>query len=425
MNNQKVLRDLKTQKSKNIQMMAEFAALDSMSDEQRSAFDSAESGIADLERRIRAAEIACAADDVQVETSESVPLVGDQKVLQLRSECRSANYLKAALNKKLVTGAEAEYQKECEVGDFGIPIDLFETEQRAITPAGNTVGVNMQPIQPLIFAQSMAMQHLNVSSPSVPSGTFAQATITTSVTASGQAKGATAPATAGAITVSTTTPHRVQGTVEFAIEDILAVGTDNFESVFRQNLSLALSAELDRLLLEGDNATTGEVSGFLDLITAPSATTPASGTVSFADGVDMFFSQVDGVFASNVQNVKLLTGVEAYRQLASDFRADEDSMTFSDWVMKNSGGLHTTPRLDDSDELSNKGSPGIFYKSGGNGMPMPMLTAVCPNWGSVSIDDIYSGAGEGQRSFTMSVYIGDLIIVQPSAYGRVSIRTVT
>ena len=50
-------------------------------------------------------------------------------------------------------------------------------------------------------------------------------------------------------------------------------------------------------------------------------------------------------------------------------------------------------------------------------MPQPMRTAVCPHWGYLSIDDIYTGARKGQRRYVLSVLIGDVILVQPSAYG--------
>ena len=54
---------------------------------------------------------------------------------------------------------------------------------------------------------------------------------------------------------------------------------------------------------------------------------------------------------------------------------------------------------------------------------MGMRTAVVPHWGYLSIDDIYSGARKGERRFVVSVLVGDLILVQPDAYSRVSFRT--
>ena len=49
-----------------------------------------------------------------------------------------------------------------------------------------------------------------------------------------------------------------------------------------------------------------------------------------------------------------------------------------------------------------------------------MRTAVCPHWNEISIDDIYSGSGKGERYFTMHVLLGDVILVQPAAYAKIS-----
>ena len=51
-----------------------------------------------------------------------------------------------------------------------------------------------------------------------------------------------------------------------------------------------------------------------------------------------------------------------------------------------------------------------------------MRTAVCPHWGEISIDDIYSGSAAGTRAFTMHVILGDVILVQPGAYSQVSFK---
>ena len=50
----------------------------------------------------------------------------------------------------------------------------------------------------------------------------------------------------GALTVGTTTPHRVGASLALTLEDIAAVGQANFEAALRENVSLALSAELGR-----------------------------------------------------------------------------------------------------------------------------------------------------------------------------------
>ena len=52
-------------------------------------------------------------------------------------------------------------------------------------------------------------------------------------------------------------------------------------------------------------------------------------------------------------------------------------------------------------------------------------TAVCPHWGEVVIDDVYSGSGKGERYFTAHVFLGDVILVQQDAYAQVAFRVST
>ena len=56
-------------------------------------------------------------------------------------------------------------------------------------------------------------------------------------------------------------------------------------------------------------------------------------------------------------------------------------------------------------------------------MPMVMRTAVCPHWGYIGIDDIYSGSIKGERYFSLhTLVVSDVIIVQPGAYEQVQFR---
>ena len=69
----------------------------------------------------------------------------------------------------------------------------------------------------------------------------------------------------------------------------------------------------------------------------------------------------------------------------------------------------------------------ILYRKGRSmmGGAGAMRTAVCPHWGEVSIDDIYSGSAKAERYVTMHVLLGDVILVQPDAYAQVAFRVST
>ena len=87
--------------------------------------------------------------------------------IELRSKAQLTNFLMSAARGRMVDGAEAELQAAAGVSGHGIPLELWdvpteqrgaegERETRAITPAPGTVGVNLDPIRPAVFANPIS-----------------------------------------------------------------------------------------------------------------------------------------------------------------------------------------------------------------------------------------------------------------------------
>ena len=344
---QKRLRELLARQSQQRQRMAELAAMDELTDETRTELDTLERGTPDLERQLRAARIAVE-DEGAGETRETPE--GDAETrerIELRGKARLTEYLLARAQGRLVAGAEAELCAAA--GVQGIPLELWDTEQRQdretrdITPAPGTVGVNLDPIRPAVFANSIAAR-LGIDMPRVASGTYATGTIATSQTADTKAKSAAIAATAGAITVATATPKRVSARLELTLEDIAAVGQANFESILRQNLSLALSDELDDQAINGagqDN----DLTGVFQRLTDPAA--PAAGVAKFDTFVAAFAGGIDGLWANTVKDVAIVCGVDAYQVSAKAFRdvgtnnGHRGDISFADYAKEHFGGWWT------------------------------------------------------------------------------------
>ena len=313
-----------------------------------------------------------------------------------------------------------------ELWDVPVPAEQRSAEQRAITPAPGTVGVNLDPIRPAVFANSIAAR-LGIDMPRVASGTYASATIATSQSAAAKVKSPTAGhaavATAGALTVTTSIPKRISARLELTLEDIAAVGQSNFEAILRQNLSLALSDELDDQAINGDG-TAPNLKGMFNVLTDPTGS-PAAGVADFDDFVDLFAGGVDGLWATMANQVGVVCNPESYRLSLKTFRdaagQDLGDTSFADYAMQHFGGWWTNKRMPAKDSHI---SQCILYRRARSAMGASagMRTAVCPHWGEVAIDDIYSGAASGVRSFTMHVLLGDVILVQPDAYAQVQIR---
>lgn len=429
---QRRLRELRDRQSRERGRMAELAVVDELSDEQRAELDTIERGTPDLERQIRAATVAVEDEERQQETRQTTePDAELRERIELRSKAKLTEFLLARAQGRLVAGAEAELCAAA--GVQGIPIELWDVpgpeaqrETRAITPAPGTVGVNLDPIRPMIFANSIASR-LGIDMPRVSSGTYATGTITTGQSATALDKSAAAVGNAGAITVSTATPKRVSARLELTLEDIAAIGVGNFEPILRENLSLALSDELDDQAINGDGSAPN-LTGIFNRLTDPAA--PAAGIAGFDTFVAAFAGGIDGLWAPTIADVAIVGGVDSYALSAQTFRdvgtnnGHRGDISFADYAKAHFGGWWTNKRMPDK---ANHIQQAILYRKGRSAMGASsgMRTAVCPHWGEVSIDDIYSGSSKAERYFTMHVLLGDVILVQPDAYAQVAFRVST
>ncbi|MDD9984849.1 MAG: phage major capsid protein [Spirochaetaceae bacterium] len=414
------------------QKLNELSAKDELTDGEQDEMRSLTAEYPKLEERHRAALVAEDADEQRAAEDTGDQMDTEQRErIDLRSKAQLTGYLERFLRGKRTDGAEAELQAAAGVSDAGIPIELWDVpteqrnvEERAITPAPGTVGVNLDPIRPAVFANSIAPR-LGIDMPRVASGTYATGTISTSQTAAAKAKSAAIDATAGAITVATATPKRVSARLELTLEDVAAVGQANFESMLRQNLSLALSDALDAQAINGDG-NAPNLTGIFQRLTDPSA--PAAGVADFDAFVELFTAGIDGLWANTDKDVAIVAGVETYRLSARTFRdetgQDLGDIAFSDYAMERYGGWWTDKRMP---AKASHVQQAILYRKGRSmaGGSRGMRTAVCPHWGEVGIDDVYTGSAKAERYFTLHVLLGDVILVQPDAYAQVAVRVST
>ena len=421
------LREALDKQSRARARMAEIGVLgeDQWTPEIRSEFEQVEKAVPDTEAQVRAARAAVEVEEGEQRQQTVETPDGEQRErLELRSRASLTNYLLCAARGRMVDGAEAELAAAA--GVQGISLELWDVpvERRDVTPAPGTVGVNLDPIRPAVFANSIAPR-LGIEMPRVGTGTYATATITTSQDAAAKAKSAAAAATAGALTVTTATPKRVSARLELALEDIAAVGQANFEAILRENLSLALSDELDDQAINGDGQAPN-LSGIFQRLMNPAA--PGAGVATFDAFVAGFAGGIDGLWANTIKDVAIVAGVETYSLSARTFRdatgQDLGDKAFADYAMEMYGGWWTNKRMP---AKAAHVQQAILYRKGRSmmGGAGAMRTAVCPHWNEVSIDDIYSGSAKGERYFTMHVLLGDVILVQPDAYAQVSFRVST
>ncbi len=434
---QKRLKELRDRQSRERQRMAELSRVETLTDEQREEFDKIETGTPDLERQLRAAQAAVDTEG-EGETRTAEPDAERRERLELRSKASLTEYLVARMQGRLVTGAEAELVAAAEVRDGAIPLELWDTpvpaEQRAATDAPGTVGVNLDRIRPAVFANSIAPR-LGIEMPRVPSGTYASATISTSLTAGPKAKGAAADATAAAFTVTSVTPRRITARMSIQIEDVAAVGQANFESILRENLSLILSDALDNAAINGDRPAnpvgdqTAQIDGIFKALADPTAAPAAVSDFDAFAGAHA--GGIDGLWANTLKDVAIVCGPATMALAARTFQTAasyKGEMSAAAYAAKETGGFGTNERMPDpATFLTVDGvQQAILYRKGRSmmGGAGTMRTAVCAHWNEVSIDDIYSSSASGTRHFTMHVLLGDVILVQPAAYSQIAFKVV-
>ena len=201
------------------------------------------------------------------------------------------------------------------------------------------------------------------------------------------------------------------------LEDVASVGTANFESALRENLSSVLSDALDDQAINGDG-TAPNLAGIFSRLTDAS---DPSDVGNFDLFLAAFAGGIDGLWASRMSEVAMVAGVTSYALAARSFRDANDGnkrgdMAFADYAAEHLGGWWTNKRMPAATNSNIQAA--ILYRMGRQGI----RKAVCPHWGYVSIDDIYSGSAEGERFFTMHVLLGDVILVQRDAYAEVRFK---
>ena len=257
---QRKLAALQVEQSEKRERANALLSKDDRTDAETAELDEVTKRLQGIEPELRASLVLASAEETETETPAGDLDAETRERLELRAKCQISRFVEAAMRGRLVTGPESELMAACGVTE-GIPLELFEADPReqreqradASTAAPGTVGVNLAPIRPAIFAASIAPR-LGIDMPRVASGTYAEARIDTSLTAAAKAAGGAAEASAATFAVSTATPKRISGRLGIRVEDIASVGASNFESALRANLQLVMSNELDDQAINGDGS---------------------------------------------------------------------------------------------------------------------------------------------------------------------------
>ena len=206
-------------------------------------------------------------------------------------------------------GREAEIQKHFGLGANQVPLAMLET--RAVTPAPSNVGQNQSAIIPAVFPMSCAA-FLSIDMPTVPVGEAVFPVLTTRATVATPGEGASVTESDGVFISDVLSPSRVQASFFYSREDRARFA--GMDSALRMNLSDALADALDKQVIAG-------TSGLLSGTNLPNHTVTAA--TSYANYRDLFaYGRVDGIYAGNVSDIRIVMGAGTFAHAAKQFRSD-------------------------------------------------------------------------------------------------------
>ena len=288
------------------------------------------------------------------------------------------------------------------------PGDRLEVRADAITnPPSGAGGRDQDVILARVFASS-ASGFLGVEMKSVAYTEPNYVVFSTGVSPENKADEAVKDAEVATLTPFTLEPLRLTARYSWNYTDNARIM--GLEEALRQDLSAALSEQMDKATLTGDG-TAPNVQGFLAALTDPTAPSAVAG---IADYVRAVTASVDGRYADQASMVKLLVGSDTYGH-AAQTNLTVDSMSALQHLESISQGVKVTAHMP---AVANKFQQGIAVAGGGH------LSSKCPIWGGLelaSIRDPYTSAAAGIVNLT-AIQLWNFKIVRTAPYRQVSFQ---
>ena len=414
---QKRLRELRERASKERGRMAELALADELSDEQRTELDTIERGTPDLERQLRAAQIAVDAEEAEQRAAGAAARrpegdAEDRERAELRSKVRMSGYVTAAVEQRAADGAEAEYNAALGIAGNRFPLELLAppVEHRATTDADTTT----TPLRWLdrLFAGTAA-ERVGVTMESVPSGEASFPVTTAGAAAAQRGRAEAAADAAWTLGITELKPTRNAVRLVFSVED--AARIPGLESALTRDLRMALAEGVDRAIFLGDpgaNENAADITGFTTAAITETEIAQAS-KVKGPETLTAFTDMVDGVHAMGLGDLRVVAAIGAWRLWESTvINSAADNMTLAAFLR--AAGLSWSSR-GEIEAATADGDSGAFVGRS-RGIEGAAVAAV---WEAGElIRDPYSGASKGEVALTLT-YLWNFGIPRTANFQRV------
>ena len=391
---------------------------EAFTDEIRTESDTLAVEFRDTESRWRSATIADSENNgdgevrrVEDDGSESA------EIRQLSDKVELRRYLDAAASRGSLDGAESELNAALQIRTAGVSVPWQAIVPRRLervveARVDGTVILPADGVQTIerdfvgqVFAGGAA-DFLGVRFDSVPVGEASHFVLTVGATAKHKLPGENVSATGPSIEGKVLEPHRLTAAYNLRVEDLAR--SQNLEEALRQDLSGALREAMDAAVING--AVDGP-KGLLNTLTAPGAPTEE---IEYAEVIKLAATGVDGRFARNLLQVRMLLGSATYQKIAGSFNSD-GTMTGSDYLIQRSGGLAASALIPDASSDIQKGVLARMEAPGN------AVAAVWEQGVSLVVRDEFTRASKGEVRLT-AIGLWDFAILRSKGFESLKFR---
>lgn len=329
------------------------------------------------------------------------PPVEVREYLELEKRANFGRFLEASLSGEPTEGAESELRsavvKSCGSAGYEnvIPWGMLikpqrlreirdeQIEKRAIVTSPTNIGAMQDPIIQDVFAAS-AMGFLGTRFQSASVGDNLEYVLTSTGAALKAADGDTVYA--GSLASIEMTPHRLTAGYNFQVEQLARI--KGLESALRMDLPRTMADALDRAVLRG-GALPQFVKGILNSYTITAATAQTTWPIGVASAA----GGIDGKYARDMNQLKLLVAPRTLRHFWGLFRGNSADYSLATYLKMNMAGLMCSANIP-----SGAVEEAILCKTG----PGMTDNAVGKVWGGGVriIRDEVTEAGKGQVKIT-------------------------
>ena len=385
------LQRLQLRQSEIRERLNALLAIEEPSEEERTELDALTTEGREIEPKIRAAIVAAGDGEGtgEVRTEE------DPEARELRSLIEGANageVFRAAMDHARPNGATAELQEHYGLPANAVPLVLLERRDVATVPAG--AESSTEPTVRPVFATGDAAW-LGVRMPTVAVGDAVFPVLTTRPTVGGPHRDDTAvDETTGVFEASSLSPGRLQAAFSYRRTDAARFGDldASLRAALSDGLSEALDAQLVGQLVSEVGRTDAEAVGTFEIYRK-----------------QMIYALLDGRYASEEGDLRLLMGQATAAFMASKYRSNTADDSALDSLRRLAGGVRISAHI--PAVAGNKQD--VIVRRG------MAEDAVVPLWPGVSlIPDEISGAREGRVKLT-AVLLAAFKVLREEGFARV------